>query len=178
MFLLALVRCAYAAAPIKVGWREVDAGAFVFRLPTELSQIPIQGEDSSVGRYAAQNMVVDFDYGAYSDPLSYTDAPEYAQRRETVGGLDAVIVSCRHPDIQSPLAYFYAIHFPKTLVTGAKLTLYVSCRAKSDYGTAEEIVRSVSFKPKPPNKAPVPTATSVTPAADAPVTPAAAAAQL
>ena len=178
MFLLALVGCVYAAAPIRAGWREVDAGAFVFILPTELTQISIQGEDSSVGRYAAQNMAVDFDYGAYSDALSYADAPEFAQRRETVDGLDAVIVSCRHPDRHSPFAYFYAIHFPKTRVTGVKLTVYVSCRAKSDYGIAEEIIRSIAFKPKPPNKALVPTVMSVTPAADAPVAPATTAAHL
>jgi hypothetical protein len=52
-------------------WVRVDAGTFSFSLPSDFTEVDVQGIDSQIGEWVGgNNIVVSFDYGWYSGSLS------------------------------------------------------------------------------------------------------------
>lgn len=124
------------------GWQQIEAGdAFTFYAPADLEEIPVQGVDSFVGRYTSPALVVEFDYGWYSDPLDGDHGPEWNGSWTRIGGKRARIA--RSGDLAG-------VHFPEVKRGDlpdmpTKLTLTV--RAIGDNASpAKEIFRTIRFK--------------------------------
>ena len=91
-------------------------------------------------------MSLRFDYGMYSDPLSFfKERPSYDSRNECIGGKNAKIVSFYNPGKGNPFDYAIAVQFPE--VKGfAKLTVSVTCKVTNEYEIARTIFRTIKFK--------------------------------
>jgi hypothetical protein len=91
-----LFSAAHAEAAEPSGsWTRFKAGnAVSFEAPPETKPGPVQGIDSFVGRYAGDNMSIDFDYGRYSDTLSgFLADARFTQERGKIDGKPSLVVT-------------------------------------------------------------------------------------
>jgi hypothetical protein len=101
-----------------VGWHKVEAGAFSLFAPSGWEFHQLQGIDSYVGEFVGDGIVLNFDFGRYSNPLNEAQEPAYAVVHESIGGSDAKIVSPKRPGHGVT-----GIYFPK-VSSSNKLCLY------------------------------------------------------
>jgi len=76
-------------------WVSVNNQEFSVLLPPGWAYEPRQGIDSFVGAYVGDGVELTFDYGIYSDPLSFEGDPSYDVHEETIGGVTAKIVRAK-----------------------------------------------------------------------------------
>ena len=119
---------------------------FSFWLPPTLVARDVQSHDSYMRRWESKDMVVKFDYGRYSDPLTfYSRKNSYEAATERIGGYATKIVSFQRDDDWR----FTAAHFPdlgsEQFGRTVKLTLTVDTNPKVPRDVPLKIVRSVTF---------------------------------
>jgi hypothetical protein len=73
-------------------WQKVDTGAFSVSAPAGWEFHPLQGIDSYVGRISGDGIVLEFDYGDYSNDLSEEKEPKYEVVHKLIDGLPARII--------------------------------------------------------------------------------------
>jgi hypothetical protein len=117
---------------------------FSFRAPPDTREIPTQGDDSCVVRFALSDCELSGDYGGFSDTLtSYGDAPEFASETIEVDGKTARLVRFRAGEERR---YAAAVHVPhpddNELVT---LTVFASCASSEGQATALTVLKTLAF---------------------------------
>ncbi len=141
-FISVLTGCATHSAE---KWSFYDAGPFSFSMPLSLATDTSRpGIDSYVRVFTNTDMVLNFDYGAYSGyPLDeITNKPQYNSHIETIAGHKVQIASF-DGDMHFPEHFNYNIIVG---FLGAGLTMQVACKTDSDFNDATIIFRSVRFK--------------------------------
>lgn len=77
-----------------VGWKKIDAGSFSLFAPPGWKFHRLLGVDSYVGEFVGDGVVLNFDFGEYSDSLD-EDQASYVITYDLIGGLKAKIVRPR-----------------------------------------------------------------------------------
>ena len=140
-----------APAADTAGWRVIDHGAFVFRVPPDFERMPVQPIDSDVGQWGTgPRRFVSYDLGWYSSTLreatalaGYTSCTMPIGDRAAfvvagwdsagtwLGGGPKLVVAATWQNLRrGPMA---AVH----------LTLSAASDRRHEYGTLVAIVRSV-----------------------------------
>jgi hypothetical protein len=149
LLLLALVLLACSrvvpAMDVPTDWIRIEAdGRFTFWLPPGLLEQDTRGIDSYVRRWESQNMLVHFDYGRFSDPLTlYSAQKGYEATTTRVSGYPVRIVSFERDNGWR----FTAVHFSDlgqdTAGQVVKLTLVVESSPQVAADWPSKIVKSV-----------------------------------
>ena len=151
---LILVGC--SSAPKRVdtpnnGWLKVEAVAFSIYAPPGWEFHQKQGIDSYVGEFAGSGVVLEFDFGQYSNPLDEAVEPKYVVAQETIGSYRAKVVCPRMPGHGVT-----GVYFPR-IGSSDKLCLWGQDRTDTQQELALKIFRTVRFGPGPlPNLIPPP----------------------
>ncbi len=125
-------------------WHKVDAGPFSILAPSGWEFHQLQGIDSYVGEFVGDGVVLNFDFGRYSNPLDEAKKPAYAVVHESIGGSDAKIVSPKKPGHGVT-----GIYFPK--VSGSnKLCLYGQNLTSTQQELVLKIFETIRFGPAVP----------------------------
>jgi len=125
-------------------WLKVEAGAFSIYAPPGWKFRQRQGIDSFVGEFAGDGVVLDFDYGLYSNPLADDNEPTYVVTHETIGGYKARIV---RPSVAGH--GITGIYFPE-IASGNKLCLHGQNLTDTQRELALRIFRTIRFSSAPP----------------------------
>jgi hypothetical protein len=103
-------------------WQRLDAGYFSIPAPSGWQFKKLQGIDSYVGKFEGDGVRLDFDFGAYSNPLDEAKSPTYLISEEFVGGFRAKIVCPKKSGHGVTGIYFPALgHNNKLTVEGRNL---------------------------------------------------------
>jgi hypothetical protein len=86
-----------ASQTAHVGWTRLDAGTFSLYAPAGWELHKEQGIDSYVGEVSDGRIVLQFDYGLYSNPLDEAKPPKYVITNEEIGSMKAKIVAPQQP---------------------------------------------------------------------------------
>jgi hypothetical protein len=141
-----------APAADTAGWRVVEHGEFVFRVPPDFERMPVQPFDSDVDQWGTgPRRFVMYDLGWYSSDLQ--EAARLAGYKSCtmhIGDHPAFVVAGWDS------AGTWAAVGPKVVVAatwrnlrgGGHLTLSATSDRRNEYGTLVSIVRSVRFKPR------------------------------
>jgi len=128
-------------------WMRIEANnKFSFWLPPALVARDVRSHDSYERRWESKDMVVHFDYGRFSDPLTlYSRKNSYEAATERIGSYTTTIVSFQQDDGWR----FTAAHFPDLgsdqFGRTVKLTLAVDTNPKVPKDVPLKIVRSITF---------------------------------
>jgi hypothetical protein len=125
----------FARGAIPDDWDTVQTPGKVFelRVPSDFKGGPIQGFDSLLGEYESPSMLLTYDYGWYSNPL--TDQSGYSSKTFLIDGKTANIVIFEGG---------VGVHFPK--VEGMnRLTVHVSLKKKEAKATALQLFQTIRF---------------------------------
>lgn len=79
------------AAP--VGWIKIDARDFSLFAPPGWTFHRLRGIDSSPGEFEGDGVVLDSEFGEYSDDLQHENPPAYTVIHRSIGGFRARVVS-------------------------------------------------------------------------------------
>jgi hypothetical protein len=129
-------------------WIEIEVhDRFSFQLPSNLKEVDIKGIDSFVRRWESQDLIVHFDYGLYSDPLTtYTKKKLYKATLDNIDGHLTSIISFQKEDGW----YFMAVHFHDLGRDRwgriVKLTFIVENSQDAKREVPLRIVKSISFR--------------------------------
>ena len=96
-------------------WQELDAGRFSISAPPGWQFHKLQGIDSFVGFFVGDGVRLDFDFGAYSNPLDDAKSPEYSISYEYIEGFKARIVCARKSGQGVTGIYFSNLGYRKKL---------------------------------------------------------------
>jgi hypothetical protein len=130
---------------IPADWIKIKVNdKFAFWIPPGLAAVRVRGVDSHVQRWETEKIVVHFDFGRFSDPLTlYSRKKSHVVTAEQISGRSATIVSFERDDGWQ----FTAIHFPDlgkdTSGQVVKLTLVVETDPKVSKEVPLKIVKSV-----------------------------------
>jgi hypothetical protein len=129
------------------GWSTFTReGAFSFRGPCELRGGPEQGVDSRVGSYRLPGMVLWYDYGGYSSPLTeWNMYADYSTRPSTVDGHDAIVVTAANRSATDGLPYLTGIHVPEVSRAGLKLTVFAQSVSESERELLLRMFQTIRF---------------------------------
>jgi len=143
-----------AAAADTAGWRVVEHGAFLFRVPPDFEQIPVRPIDSDVAQWGTgPRRFVEYDFGWYSSDLDEaTRLSGYSSCTTYIGGHPAFVVAGWDPGgtwlgggRKLVVAATWRDLRPESMPT-LHLTLSAVSDRRNEYGTLVAIVRSVRFK--------------------------------
>ena len=125
-------------------WGLYDAGPFSFSMPPNLKKTEVHGIDSYCSQFTNQDMVLIFDYGAYSGgPMNNLSKRKvYHSHVETIAGHNVQIVTL---DVDEASGNRFK-HRAEAGFLGIGLTMAAECRTESEYDYAVKIFRSVRFK--------------------------------
>jgi hypothetical protein len=129
-------------------WKRIDVGPFSFFAPADVHDAPLPGiaEDSYVREFAGQHLVFHFDYGRWSNDLSY-DYPSFQAHQEVIGGKPAKVVSFTAPPAKEfRYENFRAVYFADTGKPNMRLTMTASCDGASSCQEAVDIFRTLRFR--------------------------------
>lgn len=132
---------------VPTDWMKVNVNdRFAFWIPPGLVAADAQGIDSYIQRWESEDIIVHFDYGRFSDPLtSYSRKKSYEPTTEQISGYSASIVSFEFDNGW----WFTAIHFPDlrrdSFGQVIKLTLVAETSPRVDKEVPLKIVKSVTF---------------------------------
>lgn len=140
-----------AAAAVPADWvKLVVQGKFELMAPPGSKYVPRQGIDSAVGRVETPDFTLDFDYGAYSDPLKPRSGfLQYRSREVTVDGKAARIVTAFSPEHSADRPYFIGIHFDnlkRSVIGPVRLTMATWVGTPKAYKTIESVFGTITFK--------------------------------
>ncbi len=138
------------AGDIPADWERVAADTvFSLSAPAGTTYTPGQGIDSMIGSFDAASFQLNFDYGAYSDPLTHLhDNDGYQTREVEVDGRTAIIVSAYAPAYSDQQPYVIGIHFPnlgQSVVGTQRLTVYTMLETPDDFAMIEQIYGTIQF---------------------------------
>jgi hypothetical protein len=151
--LAAVAGCTRHVEPANVpaSWTLHDAGKFNFWGPPELKRVDLAKEglvviDSYLGYFKGDGLLLDFDYGYYSNDLSSHERSHY----ESVGGRLAKFASADYPlppepDFRVPYPHWEYVYFAHTAEPRMRLHMSASCRDVTACRTAQDVFRSVRF---------------------------------
>jgi hypothetical protein len=88
--------------------------------PSEWEFHQLQGFDSYVGEFVGEGVVLTFDLGPYSSPLTEAKEPTYVIAHKSIGGFSAKIVSPRTPGHGLTAAYFRNVGYSNALCLWGK----------------------------------------------------------
>lgn len=120
-------------------WVKLDAGAFSLYAPSGWEFRKQRGIDSYVGEFVGDHIVLEFDYGWYSNPFDDALEPKYAIARENVGGQQAKIIYPSKADQGVTGIYFAGVP------DSNKLSLWGRNLTESQRELALKIFRTVRF---------------------------------
>jgi len=128
-------------------WSRIDAGKFHFRLPSDFREVKIRPIDSYVRSFQTRDssIIVNFDWGAFSDPL--TD--NYATRQtescsERIGGRMARVITSAPGD--RPRMKYIAAAAWRDVAPGTHLTMWGSTTNRRGVRKLLAILRTVGFE--------------------------------
>ena len=104
-----------------------------------------RGIDSYIGEFESRDVILNFDYGAYSHLGSLDDFrhyPEFRYRRERIDGEDAKVISFR-ANPKKGYKFDYVIIL---VLESHGLTMTVNCKTPEYYETAMRIFKTIKFK--------------------------------
>lgn len=137
-------------ATVPTDWVKVSVSdRFHLKAPPGTKFEPKKGIDSYLGLISAPRFTLEFDYGAYSDPLD--PGPHfgrYRSRETRIDGKSAKIVTAYGPNISKQRPYFIGVHFPnigESPVGSRRLTMFGWFEDPGGYGTAETVFRTIEF---------------------------------
>ena len=93
----------------ELGWHKVDAGPFSILAPSGWEFHQLQGVDSFVGEFVGDGVILQFDFGRYSNPLKEEKKPAYVVIHRSIVGRRAKIVSPRTPGHGITGVYFHNV---------------------------------------------------------------------
>ena len=136
--------CAGAAT-----WQTLELGEFSLTVPSTMVH-EAGGTDSQSGTLQDPQQVLNYDYGAYSDPLkSVSGVPQTSERTGTLGGLPARFVSFTRHNYLGQNQACEGVHVPlvrKSAIGSIKLTLLLCGDAKKVRATADKLFASIKFQ--------------------------------
>ena len=148
--------CGTGAMADTAGWRVVDAGPFVFKVPPDYREEHVQGVDSYIGRWVQGGRSVDFDFGPYTSDPRLRRGPDPRGRVCTarIDGREVAVVETEHTDHgrrkrYTILGWWQGGPAPHDTVAGQPhLRFHASAAADDREGRAEArtIVRSVRIR--------------------------------
>jgi hypothetical protein len=119
-------------------------GAFTFKVPGDMSGVDTRGIDSIAGAFAGPSIKLEYDYGAFSDPLGNDSSDGFKLTLLTIDGHEARIERFQDPSADASFPLVAAIHFPD-LGNGNLLTMYARSRDEDAQDVAMDIFRSIRF---------------------------------
>ena len=140
---LSIVGCSYKDKP-PTNWQKIDAGAFSLYAPPGWRFHKEQGIDSYVGEVVGDGVVLNFDFGQFSNSLSDAQEPPYIVAHEFIDGFEAKLVSPRTPGHGMTAIYFPNV--PSFLEVDNKLCLVGNDLTAAQQEVALRIFRTIRFK--------------------------------
>lgn len=129
-------------------WQFIDAGAFSFRVPADLTDENVQGTDSQVGAFSGPGLRVSYDFGWFS-PNFGDLAATGTSTAVTTDHLDATLVTA---DLSGLADYdggfFTGLYVPDVLVEfgqGSALALWIDHDDNTTADVGRCITESVRF---------------------------------
>jgi hypothetical protein len=124
-----------------------DNNKFTFWIPPGLREAKIHPIDSHLRRWESENLVVQFDYGQFSDPLTlYSRKGQYKTTNDQISNYAANIISFQRDSGW----HFNGAHFPDLGKDSyghvIKITLTVESGPEVDRELPLKIVRSIRFR--------------------------------
>jgi hypothetical protein len=150
LIMLASLTYSYSSQGFK-GWKNIRVGeVFSFSIPSNLKVMDVKGIDSLIGSYRCEDLELTYDYGWYSDPLNYSNYPEYKEERVTIDGREAKIVTFKDTKQKQGLTYVTGIHIAKVNTEDEehgqnRLTMKISSKKRDMEKIAREIFSSIKF---------------------------------
>lgn len=126
-------------------WEHFDLTKFSFSSPYKLNKQDIHGIDSYVGKYDNDEMTVTFDYGIYSNNLSFCQNSKWV----LINYRPAKICSYKEDESDNERGdkeFITAVYFPYIDLKSNALTLYISYKEKIPREAAEQMIYSIKFK--------------------------------
>lgn len=146
--LLATIGCTRHAEPVTApeGWTRYDMRSFSFWAPEGMTEIAVQPIDSYVRQFSGHGMVLIFDYGLYSHPLTGAKRSHY----ESIDGQIARLASYDNFDPNAaaggfPFGYWEAAYFRYTSERDIRFTMTINCKDVSACRDAQQVLRTIRF---------------------------------
>jgi hypothetical protein len=127
------------------GWQEIETGTFSLYIPPGWRFRKLQGFDSHVGEFFGDGVVLNFDFGQYSDPLSEDDEPSYVVSHLVIDGMAAKTVSSRNPGHGITGVYFPSVSPPDSLSRDS-LSIVSQDLTAAEQEVVLGIFRTIHFK--------------------------------
>jgi len=157
LLLIALLASA-AEQNSPTNWTTINFGAFSFRAPPGMTNVPVRGIDSLVGRCVSSNIILTFDYGWYSGGSfkehldQWKHSPKFKLTDTTIDGHEAEIVSyqvsARYYTESEGKTNVIRVQFPKVGKDSPRTSLSMTtyCQSEADHTIAQRIFESIRFK--------------------------------
>ncbi len=132
---------------VPADWRVFDAKEFKLKLPPGLKEEHVQGIDSYVLQFSGEGILLNSDYGWYSNALEASGREKnFEKKAGTVGGKAAVMVTYEEPDPKSERKFCAGIHFKDVTGDGkVKLTIFANCKDAEGQAVAKRILETITF---------------------------------
>jgi hypothetical protein len=134
-------------------WTTIDFRALSFQVPPGMTNVPLQGIDSLVGRCVSSNIDLSFDYGRYGGGAFkevWNQKPKFKFIDMKIDGHAAEILSYQARGYYANLeerTSVMSVRFPKIGKEGRiSLIMTTFCRSETDYSVAQKIFESIRFK--------------------------------
>jgi hypothetical protein len=141
--------CGLGTMADTAGWRVVDAGPFVFKLPPGYRDEYPLGADSYVGTWTQGERSVTFAWGPHTaDPREPQNRPRGTQCEARVGGRDVVVTESRERALGGGQVYDVGGWWQKADSLGASLSLRGTGPADDEAGRAiaTTVLRTVRLR--------------------------------
>ena len=146
--LLTTIGCTRHAEPVTApeGWARYDMRSFLFWAPEGMTEIAVQPIDSYVRQFSGSGMVLVFDYGRHSHPLTDAKRSHY----ESIDGQIARLASYDNFDPNAaaggfPFGYWEAAYFRYTGERDMRLSMTINCKDDSSCRDAQQVLRTIRF---------------------------------
>lgn len=130
-------------------WKKHEIRVLSFTAPPQLEPRPFRGLDSEVWKYGSRDLELTIDYGLYATrPEKGQDQIEHESKAISIDGYEAVLVFSRPRNSSTNKLKFQAAIY--VLGVGREkenLSFVVYCKTAKEQATAEEIFRTIKFKP-------------------------------
>ncbi len=145
------------ASTTSTNWQGINSGPFGFSIPAGMTNVPVRGIDSLVGRCVSSNIILGFDCGWYSGSsfkdtpyLGMTGYPKFKLTNTTIDGHTAEIVSYQVPAPYTESEGRANVMRIKVLKLGkdgrTALSMWTYCQTEADYAVVQRIFESIRLK--------------------------------
>lgn len=133
-------------------WEKIEIKYLTFYAPPNTKKESLPGIDSEVWSFSCDGILLDIDWGLYSNDLNqYRNQPDYSEETTVISNRKAKLCQFRLDSSSATssnesLKFISCVYFPDTGIGMNKLVFWANCKGRGEQEIARTIFQSIQFK--------------------------------